>query len=237
MNLRIKSILPAPGAAALVLTAAVLLAGCQTNADVYNDPRSNAFYDRYPIRVANAPVKVGVAAHNGMLSAEQANAVINFAHDARNNATSRVSMRYPSGPGGREAAIQVQQLLVDEGVPAGRIVASSYKGGAGAPVQLSYDSRVAVTKECGAWNDLASTDQNRDYKNFGCAYQQNVAAMVSNPNDFERPRTETPIIAANRTAAIQVYYEMGKAAASTAESTAAEAGKASDPSSSGASGG
>ncbi|MFT3989159.1 CpaD family pilus assembly protein [Aestuariivirga sp.] len=199
---------------ASVICSAFLLAGCQTDdPDFGTNSRSSAFYDRYPIRVKNAPVKVGVVAHQGMLSSEQTYAVQNFARDAVANANSAVTVKYPSGGvGGREAALQVTQMLADEGVPRTRIYAASYSAGAGSPVLVSYQRKVAVTKECGDWSmNLGNDPANRDYPNFGCAFQQNIAAMVSNPEDFERPRTQTPIIAANRTAAMKVYYGNGEA--------------------------
>ena len=56
-------------------------------------------------------------------------------------------------------------------------------------MQLSYIRSVAVTKECGDWSsDLANTSSNEPYPNFGCAMQNNIAAMAVNPDDFVVPR-------------------------------------------------
>jgi len=221
-----KSMAPARFGAALALCSAVLLAGCQmSNPEFDNDPTANAFYERYPIHVKNAPVQMGVVAHNGMLNAEQANAVANFGRDASSNRESRVVIRYPSGGhGAREAALEISQMLADEGIPSGQIQPVSYPGGAGSPIQLTFQRKVAVTRECGDWSDnIANSPQNLSYRNFGCAYQQNLAAMVANPGDFERPRTMTPVVGANRVAAMQVYYDAGEAAKQTATTTAAVA--------------
>ena len=39
---------------------------------------------------------------------------------------------------------------------------------------------------------------NLDYPNFGCATQQNLAAMVANPADLLGPRSQTPRIGDRR---------------------------------------
>ena len=201
-------------APALVLLSSVLLTACQSNdpAD-FADPQSTAFYDRYPIKVKQVPVKMGVAAHGGTLQPEQINAVANFASDARENASSKIMIRWPSGSTkSHQAASDIAQLLVEEGVSQAMIVAASYPGGASAPVQLSFERKVAVTRECGNWSEnLATTYDNQPYPNFGCAEQQNVAAMVANPEDFEHPRASSPVLASNRTAAMTIYIKNGTA--------------------------
>ena len=74
--------------------------------------------------------------------------------------------------------------------------------------QAGTNRKVAVTRECGDWSDnLAVTSSNTPYRNLGCAYQNNVAAMVANPRDFERPRAVTAVSAANRTTAATIYYK------------------------------
>lgn len=74
--------------------------------------------------------------------------------------------------------------------------------------QAGTNRKVAVTKECGDWSDnLAVTRSNTPYRNFGCAYQNNLAAMVANPRDFERPRAMTAASAANRSTAATIYYK------------------------------
>ena len=69
--------------------------------------------ERYPIRVAEAPVKMNVSAKSGSLRAEQMNSVIGFAQDARNNATSRISVSYASGSA--NARNVAQQTVVSSG--------------------------------------------------------------------------------------------------------------------------
>ena len=47
--------------------------------------------------------------------------------------------------------------------------------------------------------------ENKDYYNYGCAYQRNLAAMVDNPSDLEQPRSETPSYTTRRTAFFEKY--------------------------------
>jgi pilus assembly protein CpaD len=51
----------------------------------------------------------------------------------------------------------------------------------------------------------ARSSENKDYYNFGCATQRNLAAMVDNPSDLEQPRSETAAYTARRTAAFEKY--------------------------------
>ena len=194
----------------LFLTASAL-AGCQLDdaaSDDYYVPQ--AHYERYPIKVAKAPVSVGLATRSGKLSPAQINAIASFARQARANSASRIKVTYPSSsPAGRGIAHDIARLMASHGIPSSKVAVASYRGGRGDPVHLSYLRKVAVTRECGDWSEnLASTARNETYPNFGCATQHNIAAMVSNPEDFETPRAMTQAwgpAAANRTAALTIY--------------------------------
>lgn len=221
------------GSAMLLLSAAVL-SGCSQGEIGFEDNYApTAHYDRYPITVRKAPVKMGIAAKAGELTPEQINAAANFADDALRNAQSKISIRWPSGGGKmRQAARDIAQLFADQGVPKSMIRVTSYPGGSSSPIQISYLRKVAVTTECGDWSDnLDYNPDNTPYLNYGCATQHNIAAMVANPEDFERPRAMSPVVAANRTAAMAIYFKTPAAASSTAATAIST-----DPSSSSGSG-
>ncbi len=208
-----KKIINGPASAAagpaLLLLSAVMLSACSQDYDVTERQYTPAaHYERYPINVTKAPVSVGVAAKAGMLSPEQINRVKNFADDARHNAQSKISIRWPAGSGkSRQVAQDIARIFAEEGVPKGRIRLASYPGGASSPIQISYVRKVAVTRECGDWSEnISYNPTNAPHPNYGCAIQQNIAAMVASPEDFERPRAMSPITAANRTAAMDIYY-------------------------------
>ncbi|MBC8037235.1 MAG: CpaD family pilus assembly protein [Rhizobiales bacterium] len=194
---------------AIVLLSAVLLSGCALDEVALEDHYAPAtHYEKYPIEVRKAPVKMGIAARAGTLTPEQINAATNFAHDARNNAQSKISIRWPTGDGkSRKVAHDIAQLFADEGVPHSKIGVGSYPGPKSSPIRISYVRKVAVTRECGDWSgDLSHDPANTFHQNYGCATQHNIAAMVARPEDFERPRAISPVEAANRTAAMSIYY-------------------------------
>lgn len=198
---------PRRSGAVLALMSVVLLAGCRMDDAVLDDNYEPASYqERYPIRVAEAPVKMNISAGAGTLRADQMNSVIGFANDARNNASSHISVRWASGSSkARAVAQEAVAVMIDQGVPQAMIRTGSYRGST-ANVSLAFMRKVAVTKECGDWSDnLAGNQYNEDYRNYGCATQNNLAAMASNPEDFETPRAMSPAPAAPRMRGVHAY--------------------------------
>ena len=81
-------------------------------------------------------------------------------------------------------------------------------GAAKTCVQLAPPSRerkIPVRVAACTPDDLLKTADNKHYANYGCSMQNNVAAQLANPEDLLGPRKQTPIDAANRTAAIDNY--------------------------------
>lgn len=203
----IKAAMPRHTKTALALLTVVLLAGCRYDDAILDDNYQPATYqEQYPIRVAEAPVKMKLSAKAGTLRPDQLISVINFAKDARGNASSRIAVRWASGSAkSRKVAQEIATVLVDQGVPQSMIATGSYSGSA-AVVSLTFMRKVAVTTECGDWSEnLAGNRYNKSYKNFGCATQHNTAAMVANPEDFESARPMTPTPAASRSGAMTKY--------------------------------
>jgi pilus assembly protein CpaD len=52
---------------------------------------------------------------------------------------------------------------------------------------------------------MLETSENKHYADFGCSYQNNLAAQVANPADLLGPRKQTEIDAENRDKVIDVY--------------------------------
>lgn len=75
----------------------------------------------------------------------------------------------------------------------------------------------AHARECGNFpKDLARTQQNDQYANFGCSQQNNIAAMVANPQDLIRPRPQTPSDPMRRSKVID-NYRTGEATSAATE--------------------
>jgi len=72
-------------------------------------------------------------------------------------------------------------------------------------------SRTLSSAPCGDWSkDLSESASNLPGPDFGCATQQNIAAMVADPRDLLGPRDQGPADATRRTTVIG-KYEKGEA--------------------------
>ncbi len=206
----------------LMLAVSSSLAAC-TSDDLAGDDQfvPVAHYEKFPIEVAKGPVKMEVSSKQGKLQPTQINAISEFARSAKNASSSRITVRRPSGGGASsKVARETIHLLVQSGIPSHMIVHGTYPGGSKAPVQISYVRAVAVTKECGDWSsDLAYTPTNETHSNSGCALQNNIAAMVVNPEDFVVPSPTTPALAATRMPAVKALSQAAAASASTSATT------------------
>jgi pilus assembly protein CpaD len=53
-----------------------------------------------------------------------------------------------------------------------------------------YRARTYACNE--TWENLTETRDNKPYKNFGCAVNSNLAAMIADPRDLDTPAAATP---------------------------------------------
>lgn len=103
-----------------------------------------------------------------------------------------------TAPGGAAATAGVREALSDSGVPEAAIADAAY-GGASGDVILSYTHYVATPSACGIWEGQRERDyRNMRSPNFGCASQNNLAAMVGDPHDLMAPADMTPPDSATR---------------------------------------
>jgi pilus assembly protein CpaD len=100
-------------------------------------------------------------------------------------------------------------MAKQSGIPASRLMITSYQAGSpdvSAPIRVSFTAMKAQTDKCGRWpEDIANTEDNKHYANFGCSYQNNLAAQIANPADLLGPRKETTIDAERRGQVIDAY--------------------------------
>ncbi len=94
-------------------------------------------------------------------------------------------------PTGAEAAAgNVRQVLYAAGVSNDAMVNADYRGVAESQgdVILSFTHYVATPSACGIWEGMRARDQrNMRSPNFGCAMQNNLAAMIGDPHDLIAP--------------------------------------------------
>ncbi|SFU01331.1 pilus assembly protein CpaD [Pseudovibrio denitrificans] len=202
-----------------VLGLGLWVAACKSQPS-YVEQHSIADFDyrkRHPIIVTEAPENFDIPVSGELrnLNAATKTAVAAFGQEAKVDGNGIVEVLVPSGSANetavRTVSPQIREALKNGGVSHDRIIMRSYTVSdmaASAPVRLSFMRIKGVVRNCGDWPDAMSGDsQNRDYHNFGCASQANLAAMVDNPNDLLRPRPLGPndpartneILANNRT--------------------------------------
>jgi pilus assembly protein CpaD len=209
---------------------AAALGGCNTSGEVVTASVPADYRLRHPIAIqeANRSIVIFVGHARGGLSAPQRADVVGLARTWASEGTGAIVADVPVDTPNASAAAatfrQARALLAAGGVPPNGIALRHYHPDDPrtlATIRLSYPRMAAVAGPCGLWpEDLGpsalneSYSENREYYNFGCAYQRNMAAMVANPSDLVQPRPETPAYTARRTAGFEKYRK-GESTAAT----------------------
>jgi pilus assembly protein CpaD len=207
-------------AAAAALIAVSALSGCSAFRDrqhitvgaVPDDYRTN-----HPIVISEQEetLDVPVAVADTHISVAQSSSIGGFVSQYSANGSGFVQILLPAGSANAAAAHRVHphvvQALRKAGVPARNIVSATYDAQAieaTAPIRISYRAMSAATDPCGKWpGDLSETTENRNYENFACASQNNLAAMIANPADLIGPRLPGAIDPVKRGLAISRYQK------------------------------
>lgn len=199
---------------ALLLAGAAGLAGCASPPDTVGTIPDD-YRTRHPITVREATrdLDIFVASSDTRLTLPDETRVEDFTTRFRASRASVIRVQLPSGTRNAAAARLVTdsivRVLARRGVPRSRVIVTPYAAGELAdapPVRLSYNAVVAEVEPCGRWpDDLGNTEQNRNYYNFGCATQSNLAAQISDPRDLLGPRGMSEIDAERRTTVIGDY--------------------------------
>ena len=206
--------------AAAVLLTGVLLGGCANVHNIEVGSVSDDYRTNHQIVVSEKQevVDIPVASTDHQMTSGTTSVVREFAQQYCASASGSLTITRPVGSANVRAAPrvarQIRGVLVDEGIPAGRIHTTTYQAQGqndAAPIRLSFDAIAASVQECGRWpRDLVlNTTENKHYENFGCATQNNLAAQIANPSDLIAPRGTTPIDAQRRDNVIADYRENG----------------------------
>jgi pilus assembly protein CpaD len=201
---------------AVALGACTHTDGVTTTAAIPDD-----YHMRHPIAVeeADQSIVVFVGRGRGGLSAPQRADVIGLAQGWIQEGTGAIVADVPvNTPNARAAADSLQairSLLVASGVPSRGLVVHNYHPDDPRQlptIRLSYPKIKAVAGPCGLWpEDIGASFnnkswyENKQYYNFGCAAQRNMAAMVDNPADLVQPRSETPVYTPRRSEGFEKY--------------------------------
>ena len=191
------------GRIALPLAAMLMLAGCG-GFNGAEDAQYDASYT-HPISVQPDVPTLKVAA-TGHLSNEDRQAIAIFAAAYKERGHGVLTVAAPSGSANSTIAmnvlVEVREMLARAGVPVDSVSYMPYRASGAAqsaPIIMSYKQYVASVAPCGDWSDnLAYDPSNGVPKNFGCATQTNLAAMIADPADLVTPRAMTPSDAQRR---------------------------------------
>lgn len=208
--------------AAAALLLATALGGCfgsrdrDVTASIPNDYRL-----RHPIAIqeGDQTTELFIGTNRGGLTPNQRAQVTSFARTWSREATGGVVIELPAGTPNERAAAdalpEVQAILQAGGLPPNAIYVQPYHPNGPnkiATMRLRYPRMVAEAGPCGLWPDDIGPNyanpgymNNRQYHNFGCATQRNLAAMVEDPHDLVQPRGETPVPTWRRTVVLDKY--------------------------------
>ncbi|WP_235988582.1 CpaD family pilus assembly protein [Pseudorhizobium endolithicum] len=197
---------------------ALLVTGCANPDGVTTGSLPDDYRTRHPITIGEAEkvIDIPIAAGDHGLTTGQREVIAGFAQEYLRASEGIIRIQTPQGAlnsgAAAYAAGDIRRLLVRMGVPKNRILQTGFAAdgyGASAPVRLSFVAITAQTAPCGEWpaDMTLNTVENKNYYNFGCASQRNLAAQIANPNDLLGPRRMTPPDAEQRGQAMQRYRE------------------------------
>lgn len=203
----------------LAVAVAALLAGCAQRDSITVGAIPDDYRTNHPIVIAekNQKIDLPVGAGDRGMTGSQRDTLLGFLDGYDRSAAPTLTIQVPSGSANEVAATAASRdfarLAVASGVKRNRIVVTSYQSvsaEASAPIRVAYISVKAQTDKCGRWpEDLVETSENKHYADFGCSYQNNLAAQMANPADLIGPRKPSTIDAENRGAVIDVYRARG----------------------------
>lgn len=198
-----------------LLLAIALLGGCANRDSVTVGAIPDDYRTNHPIMISqqDRSLDIPVGASDRDVTRAQKESLLGFLEGYDRAAASVVTISVPTGSANeiaaQSAARGLAKVAAANGVRRDRIAFISYDAGAGdiaAPVRVTYSAMRAHTDKCGRWSaDIADTTENRHYTNFGCSYQNNLAAQIANPNDLLGPRQQTPVDATRRGVVIDGY--------------------------------
>nr|WP_245198613.1 CpaD family pilus assembly protein [Jiella mangrovi] len=207
-----------------------LLSACGNVHNVEVGAIPDDYRTRHPIVVSQAEtaIDIPVSSSESKLTLSSRSRVEEFARHFNADKIDTMRVLVPYGSANERAAEQVSRdvvkVLRKNHVGGRQIMVMPYSavGDTGpTPIRLAYSTLVAKTGPCGRWPaDLGDTSENKNYFNFGCASQQNLAAQIADPRDLLGPRGMDPADAQRRTTVIDKYRngEVTSADAMDAES-------------------
>ncbi|HEX4271325.1 MAG TPA: CpaD family pilus assembly protein [Rhizomicrobium sp.] len=188
-----------------VLLAGSCAAPMNGDGDLLADPAAN-----HPIAIEPGMQSLHLGVSSEGLMPGDAAQLDGFLSNYRLHGSGSIAINAPPGQAGRAAIGYFAERIAASGVPRDRILVSTREAPGDFKVEISFIAYRASTAPCGDWSqNLANTSDNLTPRNFGCAVQQNFAAVIADPRDLQSPRPMDGTDA-NRRAGIIDNYEQGK---------------------------
>jgi len=175
------------------------------------------YQERHPITIlaTDAEMEISVNPNSVALLRMDETRLRAFAAAYRTRGHGPLVVMVPSETPNSMAATQVladvHAVLTDEGLHPDDVASRPYRTSenpAWAPLVLSFTRFEAEASPCGDWSESYSQRFNGNATpNWGCATQNNLAAMVSEPADLVTPRNMTPAVASQRTDMLERYRQ------------------------------
>lgn len=196
----------------LLAAAATSAVGCATQFNGHE--HALTIEEQHPISVDSQTVTMTLAqAGSGLSSLDEAR-LRAFADSYMRDGHGSITVTSPTD----QRAGDVRSALNRYGVPYDAIVEADYRGGDGATrdIILSYTHYVATPSACGIWEGVRERDyRNMNSPNFGCATQNNLAAMIGDPHDLVAPATMTDPDSASRILGVTKFRKGEKSSSQT----------------------
>jgi pilus assembly protein CpaD len=180
--------------------------------------------NRFPIKVEPqvAAMSVPVAADGG-LQARDADRVRAFANIWKDRGYGSLALSSNGSGASASTLREVRSILLATHVADTAIRVSEDRGVGGSKgdmVQLSFLTDTAIATPCeGLWEEnMGEEPRNLAPRDFACASQQNLAALVEDPRDLVQPRQQDPADAMRRGTVLDKYRKGESSATQTDKS-------------------
>ncbi len=191
---------------------AALASGCAGAWNTEKDGLSIA--EEHPISVDSQVVTLTIDLAGSELSSLDKARLRAFADSYMTAGYGPLTVMGPSGTSrdaqGQDRSAQVREYLHEQGIDWSQLNGAAYRAGddRGDQLVLSFTHYVATPSACGIWEGMQARDYgNLRSPNFGCATQNNLAAMIADPHDLVEPAASTAADTPSRIRAIRAYRE------------------------------
>lgn len=206
-----------------ILFVALVSSGCQHSfwdkkirADEYTGSIYKFAETNHPIKVGRGSLEmsISVGSRDTVLNRHKLNELRTFLHYYRDQGTGRLRVRMPTRSRNQHALRLVMADVVhvmeqmSMGPESVQVKKYSGRSGSASVLRLSFERYVAHGPNCGQWNENFAQDENNSNSDYwGCASQNNLAAMIANPRDLIGPRGWSPRDARRRDTVFDKYVK------------------------------